>query len=691
MKHLKQSSLALAISFASNLLIVTHSQAAGINSSSDIAEMSNITISGNAQMGGAVSASMGTVVAEQIAQRPISRAGEILETVPGLIVTQHSGEGKANQYFLRGFNLDHGTDMATFIDGMPVNNRTHAHGQGYTDINFIIPEMIESLDYSKGPYYGKEGDYANAGAVRMHSKSSMDDTLIKIGFGQFGYQRVLLAGGTNDLFSDGDRFIAALDTTRYDGPWDVAQEQEKYSAMAKYTFGNAVNGGNISFMGFDNTWTATDQVPQRYIDNGGDRYDSLDDTTGGDTHRYSVSYEGWHDIAGKSLQSNMYAVDYGLDLFSNYTYAIDPVNGDQIRQYDERKIIGGSLLFDVLPTAKGEWQLGMDVRHDNIGDVSLSATTKRDVREVLIRHKVEETGLGLFLQNNHNWTNNFRTQIGARIDYLQADVENRLTGEKSDANDSMVSPKFNAIYSATETTHIFFNYGQGYHSNDARGFSEGSRATNGKADVFARSEGADIGVQSQLTDTLQLAASLWWLTLDSELVFVGDNGETEASDKSERKGVEASIFWQPQSWLIIDSDVALSQARLQPSGQSDQYIPGAIERVFSLGVAVHDFGQWDAGLRLRHFGDFALNEDNSERADAVTMLNAQLGYDFTTSLSGSVEVLNITNEEGNDITYLYDSRLPAVNGNPAEVTDVEDVHLHPTEPRMVRASLAYRF
>jgi outer membrane cobalamin receptor len=691
MKHLKQSSLALAISFASNLLIVTHSQAAGINSSSDIAEMSNITISGNAQTGGAVSASMGTVVAEQIAQRPISRAGEILETVPGLIVTQHSGEGKANQYFLRGFNLDHGTDMATFIDGMPVNNRTHAHGQGYTDINFIIPEMIESLDYSKGPYYGKEGDFANAGAVRMHSKSSMDDTLIKIGFGQFGYQRVLLAGGTNDLFSDGDRFIAALDTTRYDGPWDVAQEQEKYSAMAKYTFGNAVNGGNISFMGFDNTWTATDQVPQRYIDNGGDRYDSLDDTTGGDSHRYSVSYEGWHDIAGKSLQSNVYVVDYGLDLFSNYTYAIDPVNGDQIRQYDERKIIGGSLLFDVLPTAKGEWQLGMDVRHDNIGDVSLSATTKRDVREVLIRHKVEETGLGLFLQNNHNWTNTFRTQIGARIDYLQADVENRLTGEKSDANDSMVSPKFNAIYSATETTHIFFNYGQGYHSNDARGFSEGSRATNGKADVFARSEGADIGVQSQLTDTLQLAASLWWLTLDSELVFVGDNGETEASDKSERKGVEASIFWQPQSWLIIDSDVALSQARLQPSGQSDQYIPGAIERVFSLGVAVHDFGQWDAGLRLRHFGDFALNEDNSERADAVTMLNAQLGYDFTTSLSGSVEVLNITNEEGNDITYLYDSRLPAVNGNPAEVTDVEDVHLHPTEPRMVRASLAYRF
>lgn len=687
MTYKQQSVLTLAISFAFNLVFVANMQAAGINSSSDIAELSHITVSGSAQMGDAVSASMGTVVAEQIEQRPISRAGEVLETVPGLIVTSHSGEGKANQYFLRGFNLDHGTDMATFIDGMPVNNRTHAHGQGYTDINFIIPEMIESLNYSKGPYYGKEGDFANAGAVRLHSKSGMKNSLIKVGLGQFGYQRLLLAGGVSDLFNEGDSFIAALDITRYDGPWDVAQDQEKYSAMAKYTFGDAVNGGNISFMGFDNTWIATDQIPQRYIDNGGDRYDSMDDTTGGNTHRYSLNYEGWHDISGKELQSNVYVIDYGLELFANHTYATDAINGDQIRQYDERKIIGGSLLFDVLPTANGEWQLGMDVRHDHIGDVSLSATKKREtlVSGELIRHKVEETGLGLFLQNNHNWSDNFRTQIGARFDYLQADVENRLTGEKNNASDSMVSPKLSAIYSTSETTHWFANYGQGYHSNDARGFSEGSRATSEKADVFARSEGADLGIQSQLTDTLQVAASLWWLTLESELIFVGDNGETEASDKSERRGIEGSIFWQPESWLIIDSDVAFSQARLQPKGESEQYIPGAIERVFSLGIAVHDFGQWDAGLRLRHFGDFALNEDNSQRADAVTMLNAQLGYDFTTVLSGSFEVINLTNEEGNDITYLYDSRLPG------EGADVEDVHLHPTEPRMVRASMAYRF
>mgnify|MGYP002700073069 CR=1 FL=1 len=679
MKNLKQSSLALAVSFASNLVIVANAQAAGINSSADVAEMTNITVSSSAQVGDAVSASMGTVVAEQIAQRPISRAGEILETVPGLIVTQHSGEGKANQYFLRGFNLDHGTDMATFIDGMPINNRSHGHGQGYTDINFIIPETIESLDYKKGPYYAQEGDFANAGAVRMHSKHSMDNSLIKLGFGEYGYQRLLLASGNENI-------VAALDVSRYDGPWEVEQEQEKVSGYVKYSFGNAVNGGNVSFMGFDNSWTSTDQLPQRYVDAGGDRYDSLDPDAGGKTHRYSVNYEGWQDIAGKNLITNAYVIDYGLELISNFTYALDQENEDEIRQHDERKIIGGSMLYDVLPTAAGEWQIGMDVRHDNISDVGLSNTNGGEIRERTLRHSIEETGVGIFVQSNHNWTDKFRTQIGVRFDYLQADVENRLTGETSDASDTMATPKFSAVYSATESTHLFFNYGQGYHSNDARGFAEGNLDnSNEKADVFARSEGIDLGIQSQLTNTLQLAASIWWLNLDSELIFVGDDGTTEASDKSERKGVEASVFWQPQPWLIIDSDLAFSQARLKPKSGGEQHIPGAIEQVFSLGVAMHDFGQWEAGLRLRHFGEFALNEDNSQRADAVTMLNAQLGYDFTTALTGSLEVINLTDEVGNDITYLYESQMPG------EAAPVEDVHFHPIEPRMLRASIAYTF
>ena len=412
----------------------------------------------------------------------------------------------------------------------------------------------------------------------------------------------------------------------------------------------------------------------------------FDPDSGGQTHRYSLNYEGWNDIAGKSLASNFYVIDYGLQLFANHTYALDPVNGDEIRQHDERFITGGSVLYDVLPTDSGEWQIGMDLRHDHISDVGLSSTISRELRERTLRHEVEETGVGFLVQNNHQWTDNFRTQVGLRWDYLQADVKNRLNGEDNSESDQRVSPKFSAVYSMTEDTHWFLNYGQGFHSNDARGFAEGNIDNNNeKADVFAASEGADLGVQTQLTSTMQLSASLWWLTLDSELIFVGDDGTTEASDRSERRGIEASIFWQPHPWVIVDSDLAFSRARLLPDQGSEQHIPGAIERVFSLGIALHDFGAWDAGIRLRHFGEFALNEDNSERADAVTLLNIQGGYEFTPALSVSLEVINITNEEGNDITYLYESQLVT------EAAPVEDVHFHPVEPRMVRAGMAWKF
>jgi len=653
--------------------------AAGVNAVTESTALDPLEITSESQSFKATSATMGTVLTEQIEQRPLGRPGELLETVPGLVVTQHSGEGKANQYFLRGFNLDHGTDLATFIDGMLVNNRTHGHGQGYTDINFIIPEMIESLDYKKGPYYATEGDFSNAGAVRLHTKSSMSGSMIKLGLGEYGFQRSFLATGT-------DNFVAALDMSRYDGPWQVSQDQEKNSAFLKYSLGDAVNGAAVSLMGFENRWTATDQIPQRYVDQGGDAYDSLDSDSGGESHRYSLNYQGWNDFAGRNLSSSFYVIDYGLELFSNFSYATDPVNGDGMRQHDERKVVGGALLFDAFNSTRGIWQVGLDVQQDLIADTGLSASSDRLIRERTIRHRVDEISLGILLQNQYAWTDAFTMQLGLRWDYIEADVENRLNGADNQKSADLFSPKVSAIYSLTAETHLFANYGRGFHSNDARGFAEGNLDDNSeKADVFARSEGADVGVQSQLTDTLQLAASLWWLTLDSELIFVGDDGTTEASDESERRGIEASIFWQPESWLIIDSDVAFTRARLKPENGAEQYIAGAIERVFSLGMTLHDFGPWQAGMRLRHFGEFALNEDNSERADAVTLLNAQVGFDVSPVFNLSLEVINLTDAEGNDITYLYESQLAT------ESAPVEDVHFHPVEPRMLRAGLTYRF
>lgn len=652
---------------------------AGKQSLPDIDSLPKIEVTSESVSTGGMSASSGIVVSEQIESRPLSRVGELLETVPGLIVTQHSGEGKANQYFLRGFNLDHGTDMATFIDGMPVNLRTHGHGQGYTDVNFIIPEMIESLEYKKGPSFFNEGDFANAGVMRLHTKSSMDGTQLKLGVGENGFRRGFIASG-------GDDWVFAIDGNQYDGPWTVAQGLEKFSVFAKKRFGDFLNGQAISFMGYDNTWTATDQLPLRYVEAGGDSFDSLDEDSGGTTSRYSVNFEDWRSIDGKGLTSSLYLTQYKMDLYSNYTYFTNGLSGDEFYQNDDRTIVGGAMNYEFLQNHMGDWTLAMDLRHDDVKDVALSTTQDRQIDQRLIRHKVSETGLGIAINNDYKWSDRFVTAMGLRWDYLQADVENKLNGETFSKSDDLFSPKFNARYKFNESVYGFVNYGWGYHSNDARGFAEGNvNNTQEKATVFARSKGGDLGLQVRLNESLETALSLWWLELESELIFVGDEGTTEASDESKRHGVEASLFWQPYKWLIVDGDVAWTKARLHPTADAEQYIPGAIEQVVSIGLSVNDAGPWNGGLRLRHFGEFALNEDNSQRADAVTMVNGEIGYSISHNLNVSLLLLNLTNEVGNDITYLYESQLIG------EASSVEDVHFHPIEARSVRMELGYRF
>ena len=625
---------------------------------------------------------MGTVVAEKIEQRPVGRAGEVLETVPGLIATQHSGEGKANQYFLRGVNLDHGTDFATYIDGMPVNLPSHGHGQGYTDINFMIPELIESLDYRKGPYHVQQGNFASAGSVNLHSRTQLEHNLAKLTLGEFGYQRLLLAGDTR--LSEDESLLLAVEGSRYDGPWQGEQQQQKYSALSTYLSGNSEDGFMLTGMAYQNDWTATDHIPQRLLDQGGDRFSSLDPDSGGISHRRSLSFQGWNDINGRELRSRLYLIDYGLKLYANHTYALDQQQGDEFHQNDQRLIAGGGVVLDLNRDADSLWQAGMDVRQDRIRDVSLSRSNNRQIRERLARHRIEETLLGLFVSHHYHWSRALQTQLGLRWDYIQADVDNRLSGQSFERSGALLSPKFNLMYQLQPQTRLFFNLGQGYHSDDARGFTELD------ATPLVKSLGADLGLVTEPLTGLQLSLAAWWLQLDSELVFLGDEAITEASDKSERRGLEASVFWQANNWLIIDSDLAFSRARLKPKGEKEQHIPGAVEQVFSLGMTIDGLGPWDAGLRLRHFGKFALNEDNSKKADAVTLLNAQANYQINQALKLGLELINISDEEGNDITYLYESRLPGERV-PAGAEGIEDVHFHPVEPRMVRANLTYQF
>ena len=665
------------------VFFVSSAMSAGTKNVTDESlSLPDVSVSAMSSLGHFISAGEGTVVAEQIEQRPVGRAGEVLETVPGLIATQHSGEGKANQYFLRGFNLDHGTDFATYIDGMPVNLPSHGHGQGYTDINFIIPELIESLDYRKGPYHVQQGNFASAGSVNLHSRTQLEHNLAKLTLGEFGYQRLLLAGDTR--LSEDESLLLAVEGSRYDGPWQVEQQQEKYSALSTYLSGNSEDGFMLTGMAYQNDWTATDHIPQRLLDQGGGRFSSLDPDSGGISHRRSLSFQGWNDINGRELRSRLYLIDYGLKLYANHTYALDQQQGDEFHQNDQRLIAGGGVVLDLNRDADSLWQAGMDVRQDRISDVSLSRSNNRQIRERLARHRIEETLLGLFVSHHYHWSRALQTQLGLRWDYIQADVDNRLSGQSFARSGALLSPKFNLMYQLQPQTRLFFNLGQGYHSNDARGFTELD------ATPLVKSLGADLGLVTEALTGLQLSLAAWWLQLDSELVFLGDEAITEASDKSERRGLEASVFWQANNWLIIDSDLAFSRARLKPRGEKEHHIPGAVEQVFSLGLTIDGLGSWDAGLRLRHFGKFALNEDNSKKAEAVTLLNAQATYQINQALKLGLELINISDEKGNDITYLYESRLPG-ESVPAGEEGIEDVHFHPVEPRMARANLTYQF
>lgn len=658
--------------FSSAILFAGNLYSAGINLNSDTTQLDNVNVSGKLSNTFAPSASAGLVLSEQIEQRPISRAGEILETVPGLIVTQHSGEGKANQYFLRGFNLDHGTDMATSIDGMPVNMRTHGHGQGYTDINFIIPETIDSLEYKKGAFYASEGDFANAGAVHLNTKSQLSNNSAEISVGEYNYKRALLLAGNEDT-------VFAIDSSNYDGPWKTKQDQKKYSGLLKHSLGDPISGGNLTFMGYENNWNATDQVPLRLIgQHGFNRFSNLDKDSGGNSHRYSLSANGWKNFSGNTLNTSIYIIDYQLELFSNFSYATDQINGDEIRQHDDRTIIGGALDYEFIPSNLGTWTLGTDIRNDIIDDTSVSKSTDRIITQRLAQHSVNELSVAAYIQNNFKWTERLSSELGLRYTYLQAESKNKLSNLKSDSDDSILSPKVNLIY-ALDNTNLFLNFGQGFHSNDARGFTEGD------VPALVKSQTADLGLQVQLANNLQLSASLWWLTLDSELIFVGDEGTTEASDKSERLGVESSLFWSPAPWLIIDGDMAMTRARIQPDNGPELHIAGAIENIASLGVTVIDLASIEAGLRVRHFGSFALNEDNTQRSDAVTTVNLQGSYKLTPNLSASMDIINLTDSKSNDITYLYESQLPT------ESSPVEDIHFHPVEPRMIRMSVKYQF
>jgi len=666
------------------------------------AELSAVEVRARAENleGIATAGSEGVVSSQRLATVPMLRPGEALEMVPGLIVTQHAGDGKANQYFLRGFNLDHGTDFATYVGGVPVNMPTHAHGQGYTDLNFLIPELVEQIHFRKGPYFAEEGDFSSAGSARIDYFRRLDRSLGQLMLGQNGYARSLLAGSPHVA---GGNLLYGLELFHNDGPWEVAEHYRKLNGVLRYSQGSRNNGFSLTGMAYQGKWTSTDQIALRAIDSGQvGRFGTLDPSTGGETGRYSLSGEWARRWQSAQSKASIWWLRSSLDLWSNFQYCANNgcPPGDQFKQAERRQAGGFAVshaMFDRWGGFEVENSIGMQGRADHLQPVGLYGSKGRAIQSTVREDKVIQRSLSLWVQNETRWSDWFRTVQGLRADAYDFKVDASLSANSGKADDQMVTPKLALIFGPWRKTEFYLNYGHGFHSNDARGTTinlhpvtrstldpDGNRVQRAKP--LVRTRGHEAGVRTEIIPGWQSTLSVWQLDSASELLFVGDAGATEASRPSRRYGVEWTNLYVLADWLAVDADLAWSHARFRnhdPAGGN--YIPGAVTTTANVGLTVDHLGSWFGALRLRYFGPRPLVDDNSVRSRSSALTNMRVGFKFDSRTQLALDIYNLFDRKANDIEYWYDSRLES------ESAAVHDRHLHPTEPRTFRVALSRRF
>ncbi len=660
------------------------SAASGVTSGSAVSGQGNLQLT---------AASEKIISGAELNARPASRVGEVLEAVPGLIVTQHSGEGKANQHFLRGFNLDHGTDLAISVDGMPVNMPTHGHGQGYADINFLIPELVQSVNVRKGPYFADKGDFASAGAVGIDYVSKLPKNIAELTLGSFGYRRALAAGST--AVGDGT-LLAGFEASTYNGPWDVPDHVRKLNGVLRYSQGTATDGFTLTAMAYSNGWNSTDQVALRAIDRGLiGRFGSLDPTDGGTSSRFSLSSNWAQSSAYGQTRVNAYAIRSSLRLFNNFTYLLDdPANGDQFSQTDRRTVYGldASHSFDVrFAGIETRSRIGLQTRADDI-HVGLSKTIARQTLSTVRDDGVREGNIGLWADTTARWTDWLSTTVGLREDVFAGRVVSDTAQNSGSAQASMTSPKAGIVLGPWYRTEFYGNAGYGLHSNDIRGATiavdPNDKVTPlDRVPLLVRSKGAEVGIRTGAIEGLTSSLSVFVLDFDSELLFVGDAGTTEPSRPSRRVGVEWTNQYKVLPWMTLDFDLACTRARFTNPDPAGDFIPGAPAWVAAGGITFGGGdGGWFGALRGRYFGPRPLVEDDSVRSRSALIFNARAGYQFDNGLRLQLDVLNLFNARTNQIEYYYLSRLP---GEP--IGGVADRHVHPAEPLAARLKLAARF
>jgi len=693
-------------------------KASQASSSDQITSLPEVVVEGrqDSLLGIADSASQGTTGSEQLGDRPILRSGEVLETIPGVIITQHAGGGKANQYFLRGFNLDHGTDFAVFLDGMPLNLPSHAHGEGYSDMNTVIPEFVQRIDWEKGPYYADVGNYGSAGSAHLVFYKTLPQNFATVEAGMYGYERGVF--GVSQKLGQGNLLYGG-EVYHDNGPWVNPDNYSKFNGLLTYSQGDDANGFSVTARGYRGKWNSSDQMPESAVPIVG-FFGAIDPTDGGNSQRYSLQAELHRQDENSATKIIAYGFYYDLDLFSNFTYFLTDTNrGDQFEQQDKRWVGG----LDVRHTIFSEWfgrevknTFGLQVRNDWINNglyqtqnrvrvskldsatgTILPATTEAD--------RFTDTQVGLYVENRIQWAEKFRSVAGLRgdLDYFDVTCLNNLTNSGTSAS-FLPSPKLSLIFGPWARTEIYVSGGFSYHSNDGRGATQTVQPVSAdnpypgtpteKIPGLIQTKGAEIGVRVLAVPHLQSTVSLWYLHSDSELLQDGDTGGTVASkEPSNRYGVEWANYFTPTRHLAFDFDMAYSIARFtsvdaddaSPGSPGGTRVPEAVGLVIASGVTLHDWNGFSASLRLRYFGPRDLTSDGIYRSRETLLLNAGASYQINRTWRISVQVLNLLNRRDHDIDYAYESRV-----TPTAAPVFQDVY-HPVEPIQARVALTARF
>jgi len=645
---------------------------------------------GTELLGAADAASEGSVSGADLLVRPMLKTAELLEAVPGMVAVQHSGSGKANQYFLRGFNLDHGTDFTTYVDGMPLNLRSHGHGQGYLDVNGLLPETVSRIDFRKGTYRADVGDFSMAGASFITTIDRLDQSFVALEGGEYAWQRAA-AGATVD-FDNGAAFTAIGEYKSYDGPWQLQEGLEHVALWSKYVMPTDFGDLAFTLSAYEGDWHPTEQIPERVVGSAvcADVFCSLDTTAGGNTSRWI----GTAVMTGADWDASAYVQYYDWYMQSNPTYEA------QINQFDQRTTLGGRYDRSLIAEARFEVGWGGEFRYDDVGPVGVDEYDAGQFVRNISDNDITEASYGVYVEATYIPTDSLRLMAGLRADYydfeatanqpgtVTADSPGTIVGSKSD---SRVSPKLGLAYAVNRNVELYGNWGKGFHSNDARGVVNAQNPVPG----LSPGEGYEFGARFEVGD-VKITATRWWLDQESELIFVGDSNSVEPKGASERDGYELTVFWRPVEWLGIDATYTDSTARFvdNPEGR---YIDGSLEQAGQFGIAATR-NNWEASMRVRYQGPYALTPDDSHRAGSTTGVSFRGAYSFD-RIQLYAELINALDDDGKDIVYWYEAFVAGYDDVVNGAAGIDDIDCNlldcrmsrAREPRTLRFGLKYHF